>query len=70
MYIVGVQFDWDSQNLKHIARHRVSPEEAEQTLQNDPLVVQFQEHDVEERVLCLGQTDQGRLLAVVHAEAA
>jgi len=68
MYIVGVEFNWDSQNLKHIARHRVTPQEAEQALRNDPLVVQFQEHAVEERVLCLGQTDRGRLLAVVHAE--
>jgi len=68
MYIVGVEFDWDSQNLKHIARHRVSAAEAEQSLRNDPLVVQFQDHAGEERVLCLGQTDRGRLPAVVHVE--
>jgi uncharacterized DUF497 family protein len=60
--------EWDSRNRKHIARHRVSPEEAEQVLQNDPLTVQFQDHDAEEGVLCLGQTDRGRLLAVVYAE--
>lgn len=68
MYIVGVTFDWDFQNVRHIARHRVSPEEVEQALQNNPLVVQFQDHAVEERVLCLGQTDKGRLLAVVYVE--
>ncbi len=68
MYSVGVEFDRNSQNRKHIARHRVTPEKAEQVLRNDPLVVQFQGHSVEERVLCLGQTDRGRLLAVVYVE--
>jgi hypothetical protein len=68
MYSVGVEFDWDSQNFRHIARHQVSPEEAEQALRNDPMVVQFRNHVVEERVLCLGQTDRGRLLAVVYVE--
>ncbi len=37
-------------------------------LRNDPLVVQFEDHAIEERVLCLGQTDRGRLLAVVYVE--
>jgi len=68
MYIGAVEFDWDSQNVKHIARHGVTPEEAAQVLRNDPLVVQFQDHPAEERVLCLGETDRGRLLAVVYAE--
>ena len=37
-------------------------------LRNDPLVVQFQDHAAEERVLCLGQTNRGRLLALVYVE--
>jgi uncharacterized DUF497 family protein len=41
---------------------------AEQALRNDPLVVQFQDDAVEERMLCLGQTNRGRLLAVVYTE--
>lgn len=68
MYNVGAEFDWDSQNRKHVARHLVTPEEAAQVLRNDPLVVQFQDHAAEERVLCLGQTNRGRLLAVVYTE--
>lgn len=39
-------------------------------LLNDPVVVQYQEHDGEERVLVLGQTNTGRLLAVVYTERA
>ena len=41
----GAEFDWDSQNLLHFARQRVSPEEAEQALRNDPMVVQCQDHE-------------------------
>ena len=51
-----------------MARHQVTTEEAEQVLRNDPLVVQFQDHASEERVLCLGQTDRARLLAAVYVE--
>ncbi len=46
----------------------MTPDEAEQVLRNDPLVVQFQNHVIEERVLCLGQSDLGKLLAVVYRE--
>ena len=63
-----MQFEWDPHNRKYVARHRVTPEEAEQVLRNDPLVVQFQDHAAEERVLCLGQTNRGRLLALVYVE--
>jgi uncharacterized DUF497 family protein len=63
-----VEFDWDAENTGHIALHEVRRVEAEQVLQNDPVVVQYQERDAEERVLVLGQTNAGRLLAVVYAE--
>jgi hypothetical protein len=29
-------FDWDEGNVKHIARHRVEPLEAEQAIRNEP----------------------------------
>lgn len=61
-------FDWDAENTKHIALHEVRAAEAEQVLQNDPVVVQYQERDGEERVLVLGQTNAGRFLAVVYTE--
>ena len=32
--------------------------------------MQYQEHDGEERVLVLGQTNAGRLLAVIYTERA
>ena len=32
-------FDWDESNINHIALHGVTPEEAEQVLQNDPFIL-------------------------------
>jgi uncharacterized DUF497 family protein len=64
----GMEFDWDAENKKHIGLHVVQTVEAEEALQNDPVVVQYQERDGEDRVLVLGQTNAGRLLAVVYTE--
>jgi hypothetical protein len=33
----GIEFDWDEANMRHIARHGVTPEEAEEAVTNDPL---------------------------------
>ena len=35
-------FIWDAENLSHIARHKISQEEAEQVIQNDPLDLERQ----------------------------
>ena len=32
-----MKFLWDSANVNHIARHNISPEEAEQVVRNTPL---------------------------------
>lgn len=57
-------FDWDEANRKHIAKHRVTPEEAEQVVQNDPIDLTFQ-NEGEERTVQIRQTDKGRILVVV-----
>jgi hypothetical protein len=59
-----LEFDWDEGNIEHIARHGVTPEEAEQAIRNDPLDLGAQNADGEERFLSLGLTDLGRLLVV------
>ena len=63
-----MKLDWDAQNTAHIGRHKVTVAEAEQVLRNDPVVIQYQDQENEERVLVLGQTDAGRFLAVVYTE--
>jgi hypothetical protein len=58
-------FDWDDANRRHLARHAVSLEEAEQCYRNDPLIVEEQPIQTELRYLALGETNTGRRLAFV-----
>ena len=58
-------FDWDQANINHIARHGITPEEAEQVVLNDPIDLTMQLSDGEERTPQVGETDAGRLLVVV-----
>jgi hypothetical protein len=60
-------FDWDEENRAHLARHRVTPQEAEMLILNDPLDVELQhvEDCDEERLLHLGETSAGRILQLV-----
>jgi uncharacterized DUF497 family protein len=54
-------FQWDEENVEHIARHRVEPFEAEEVLDDDPLILKTSD----DRYLAYGQTDAGRYLLVV-----
>jgi uncharacterized DUF497 family protein len=63
-----MDFDWDAANIEHIARHSVTPEEAEQVIQNDPLDAPAELRNGEKRTLHLGKTDAGRVLVVVVTE--
>ena len=58
-------FKWDDANLAHIARHQVSPGEAEQIIENDPLDIEAETVGGEERTTSVGCTDRGRFLIVV-----
>jgi uncharacterized DUF497 family protein len=62
--VIGMQFDWDSVNRKHIGRHDISPYEAEQVLLNDPLDLEMQVVDGEERFTQVGETKTGRILVI------
>jgi uncharacterized DUF497 family protein len=56
-------FDWDEENTAHIARHGVSLGEAEQVLEQDPLILRTED----QKYLAYGQTEAGRYLLVVFA---
>lgn len=60
-----MNFSWDAANIAHIARHGVTPEEAEQVLQNDPIDLERQIQNYEERFVHLGETDAGRVVFVI-----
>jgi hypothetical protein len=58
-------FDWDEENIRHLARHEISPVEAEQFVFNRPVDLEYELRNGEERVAQVGETDAGRILIVV-----
>jgi uncharacterized DUF497 family protein len=61
-------FDWDKNNLRKVRTHRIKPEEVEQSLSNDPILIYEQDVEGERRYVYYGETNTGRLLAVVLVE--
>ena len=61
----GIEFDWDPANLSHIAEHGVTPNEAIQVLENDPVDLDYQVVEGEGRWVAVGVTNRGRFLVVV-----
>jgi uncharacterized DUF497 family protein len=55
------ELDWDEENLRHIQRHGVSPDEVEEVLFLKPWVRRTRQ----DRYLGLGQALSGRYLLVV-----
>lgn len=60
-------FDWDRNNLRKIRAHRIKREEAEEALSNDPIPIYEQDVEGERRFVYYGETNAGRLLAVILA---
>jgi len=54
----GLEFEWDKANREHVARHGVTPEEAEEAILGEPLDTELQVEDEaeEERVLQVSAT--------------
>ena len=61
-------FEWDRNNLRKIRAHQIKREEAEQVLLNDPIPINDQDVDGELRFVYYGETNAGRLLAVIATE--
>ena len=66
MYMAEIQFEWNESNTDHIARHGVTPVEAEEVIAGGPIVLQVQFRNGERRVLCAGRTAKGRAITVVY----
>jgi uncharacterized DUF497 family protein len=54
-------FEWDHENIEHIAQHHVETDEAEAVFDNKPLVLRSQG----DKYVAYGQSDEGRYLMVV-----
>ena len=64
-----LEFDWDDENLRHIARHGVTAAEVEYVLAHLTVDLGFQDwHESEERFSDAGATVSGRILVVVTTE--
>jgi uncharacterized DUF497 family protein len=61
-------FDWDRHNRGKVRAHRIRPEEAEQALLNAPIAIYEQQVEQEIRFVYYGQTNAGRLLALIVTE--
>jgi hypothetical protein len=60
-----VSFDWDDENISHLARHRIEPAEVEELFCNDPTIRGHEEVDGEDRWTSVGTTNSLRVLVVV-----
>ena len=61
----GLEFDWDPANVRHLARHRIAPAEAEAVFRNQPVIVDHRVVGGEERWTAVGVTNSLRVLVVV-----
>ncbi|OGD87715.1 hypothetical protein A3A54_02125 [Candidatus Curtissbacteria bacterium RIFCSPLOWO2_01_FULL_39_62] len=57
-------FEWDEANIAHIARHNVTPEEAEEVFfdKDNALDEDIKHSTLEKRLIIIGKTQKGRLL--------
>jgi len=58
----GIEFDWDARNVRHLKRHRVTTDEFEELMTGDPVYLEYQTQNNEERYKVLGVTKAGRVL--------
>ena len=58
-------FDWDAENVGHIALHGVTVAEAEYVLLHPTLNYGYQDWHDEERFIEIGSTSAGRILMIV-----
>lgn len=67
--VAEVEFEWDDDNLDHLARHGITPEEVEELFEG-PVVRRRGGTDAPDRFRVLGRTAAGRYLAMVYQERA
>jgi uncharacterized DUF497 family protein len=61
-------FDWDDANILHLARHDITPEEAERVIKNHPVDLIVQHVNGEWRLQQAGETNAGRILTILSTE--
>lgn len=59
------EFEWDDGNVPHLARHEVSPSEAEEAILDPHAIVLELQDEEEERFKSVGATTSGQIIEVV-----
>ena len=67
--ISAVEFGWDDDNVEHLGRHGISPDEVEE-LFDRPTLRRRGGTDAPDRLRVLGRTAAGRHLAIVYQSRA
>ena len=60
-----LSFDWDDHNIRHLARHGISPTEVEQVFRNDPMIEHYDVVDGEDRWTAIGAPLSLKILVLV-----
>jgi uncharacterized DUF497 family protein len=60
-----ILFDWDHENIRHLARHQITPEQVEQVIRNRPIDLGLNLRNGEERTTQVGETDAALALVVI-----
>jgi len=61
----AIEFDWDAGNTGHLKLHRVTRNEFEELMTGEPLYLEYQARNNEERYKVLGATKSGRVLIAI-----
>ena len=61
----SLEFDWDDENIGHLALREIKPEDAEEVIRNRPCDLETSLRNGEERVAQVGETDAGWILIVI-----
>ena len=67
--VCEVELEWDDDNVEHLARHGIAPNEVEELFEA-PIIRRRGGTDAPDRFRVLGRTAAGRYLAIVYQERA
>jgi uncharacterized DUF497 family protein len=59
------RFDWDGNNTLHLARHRITTDEAEECFRNDPVITEHDAANGEDRWKAVSATAALRILVLI-----
>lgn len=60
-----LEFDWNEENVRHLAAHQILPAEAEEVVCNRPVDLESRIRNGEDRIAQIGETNAGIVLVVV-----